>query len=224
MSSAAGALQVEYLALALSGKCPGLDGRIKVLAGEMSKEKGVIAALSASHTLVILTKDIFECPCAVGVLEAMTKRNGGEHTVHSGEDATFHLLHEQDPNHGGFYNFGTLIDLTPKGDCVGWNTCAIAHTFDRPLAKRNLLLERLLITLGASPKGEGGPLAPLPLPLFHRPEAVQDIFSAAKDCLLCDTAPRVIVMGGMGGMGKSTLASALAHDSDIKKHFEEVLC
>jgi WD40 repeat protein len=210
VSSGAGAHQLEFLRLALLQRCPALRGRVRVSAGETDKRAGAAAAASARHTLLLLTKDIFTCPFAVGALEAIMQRGG----------TNLLLLHEQDPAHGGAYSFGDIIAATPR-ECEGWNAKAIATLFDRPKQKRELMVDALLKAVGAAPWGAGGQFAPPSLPPFFSAAAVAGPLAALTASVLGEA--RVTVMGGPGGMGKSTLAAAVAAQEPVKERFEEVL-
>ena len=79
-------------------------------------------------------------------------------------------------------------------------------------------LEKSFQSFSQSNVARAKPFQPPPTPEYYvdRPEVILDL----KQLLLSYSGTLVItVIHGLGSVGKSTLAAALAHDADIQKHF-----
>ena len=88
------------------------------------------------------------------------------------------------------------------------------------------MLEELLERVGAFRVAEGGRLAPPPLPLAFSAEAVSEQLEAVVASLqqTREGAPRAVIVGGPGGLGKSVIAAAAAKRvAGVGGHFSDLL-
>src|SRR5262245_35068241 len=72
----------------------------------------------------------------------------------------------------------------------------------------------------AAPTREGAPFLAPPPPAYAL-VGRDDLLHALKQRLLADAQPAVLALSGLPGVGKTALATALAHDREILAHFHD---
>jgi hypothetical protein len=174
-----------------------------------------VAAGRSSTVLLLLTKDVFDSAAARGAAAAALAA-GGPRLI---------MRHEPDAWRGGADNFGAYFTLVPE-KLKGVMDVEVSRPFQRRVKERELMLEELLERVGAFRVAEGGRLAPPPLPLAFSAEAVSEQLEAVVASLqqTREGAPRAVIVGGPGGLGKSVIAAAAAKRvAGVGGHFSDPL-
>ena len=215
LGSAASAAMAGKLR-ALGGDTPALVAEAKQLAerlaaaaqadsrvDERAEQQGQQEAQRADYLLVLLTEDVFDSPTVRGALGAALEWPPG--------DKRLLLRHEPDAWRGGVQDFGSYFSLIPKALAKAMDV-EVSRPFQRRCREREIMLEEVLQRVGAFRVAEGGRLAPPPLPLAFSAEAVKESLEAVVASLeeTGEGAPRAVIVGGKGGLGKSVVATEVA--------------
>ena len=208
-----GALQCSFLRTALGRLCFRRALDIQTLDYKASPEDACAAIKGARHVVCILTRNMWDC---VAVREAMLTRD---------VKTKVSLLQETDVRkcYGGVQNFGDLLDQRPASLASLFDD-NMARVFERKKSLRGVMLEQLLRDAGAvASDSSGGSCPPPRLPRGYREKTVRAILDSLEAAL---AAPGILAVatGGMGGAGKTTVATALATRSmHIRGSFDDIL-
>lgn len=220
VSGAAGERQLHYLRAELTRRCPQLkvtiadreplplvdnatdDERVAAASAFALREDATkTTAASSIFVLLLLSRDAFDSAAVRGAAYAAL-HEGGPRLI---------MRHEPDAWRGGADNFGTYFTLVPEA-LKAVMDLEVSRPFQRRIMERELMLEELLERVGAFRVAEGGRLAPPPLPISFSEEAVSESLDAVVALLLETSvdAPRAVILGGLGGLGKTAIAAAAA--------------
>ena len=214
VASPNGAVQCSFLHTALGRMCARRALVIRTLDCNASPNAARAAIAGARHVVCVLTDKMWGC---LAVREAMEARS--PHTKVT-------LLHETDTRacFGGVQNFGDLLDQRPAALASLFDD-HMARVFERKKEKRTIMLEQLLRDAGAvASDSSGGSCPPPHLPHGYREEAVLGTLTALEAALLDAPGTLAVATGGMGGAGKTTVATALATQRlRVRGAFDDVL-
>ena len=230
-----GKCQAAYLFVALRNLCIRRQLDVRLL--RQDPDTPVARAVASAHSVVfILTHQFFDEPL---VKEAAleTLKLGNRKVV---------LIHEQDYRHGGVERFDYFLygreEVRVKGDDgkevvrvtkieptpeeikpIYWTSIAIE--FERLGSKRAVMLHKIADKLGCVPLGNLGGTCPPPPKLALPPLAFSSskVEAAVQQLLSIKASDHVVVASGLGGAGKSTLATSVAHHARVSAHFSDVL-
>ena len=209
-----GAVQCSFLRMALRRMCARRTLVIRTLKSSATPRVARAAVAGARHVVCLLTDKMWD---RVAVREAMLARSP-KHKVT--------LLHEMDVRscYGGVQSFGDLLDQRPAALASLFDD-HMARVFERKKALRTVMVEQLLRDTGAVPSDlSGGNCPPPRLPHGYREDAVLATLVQLEAALLDAPGTLAVATGGMGGAGKTTVATALAtRSARVRVAFDDVL-
>lgn len=132
-------------------------------------------------------------------------------------------LHELDSKRGGHPDFYEFVKCCPP-QLKELYQAVLSEPFERRRAKRAAMLRGVLAAAGARPvdgsDDSSAPLAPPRLPAYFSREPIESELALLAAGL---ASHRIVISGGTGGFGKTTLATAAVRSPDVVDRFQSVL-
>jgi WD40 repeat protein len=209
VAASSGALQALYLAETLQGACQRRALVVSVLPSGTGAPTALAAASKAAAVVLVLSAG---AGSDAGFLAAAGA------AVRAG--LRLALVHEVDADFGGA-PFFSVLEGAPESLAGQLSASGVATVFRRKRAEAEVMLGEVMLKVGAQPWREAA-LPPPPLPAAFDGEPVADVRARVAAALGARPAPAAVVVGGLGGAGKTTLASSLALDEGVVGEFDDV--